>query len=55
MLVVTRTDPLGEVLCKERVVSDDPPQFLEIFMLVHESKTTTIEVCSSELKGGDEI
>ena len=55
VFVITRTMPLGEVLCKKWVVSDDPPRFLEIFVLVRESKSTTIEVCSGELKGGDEL
>ena len=55
MFVVTRTNPLGKVLGKKRMVGDDPPRFLEILVLVHESKSTTIEVCSGALKGGDEL
>ena len=55
MFVVTWTSPLGKICGKKRMVGDDLSRRLEIFILVHESKSTTIEVCRSKLKGGDEL
>ena len=37
------------------MVGDGPPRLLEILVLVHESESTSIEVCSNELKGGNEL